>query len=1373
LLIVAIAGLFLPIETSAQVLFLGVRTPVGSSFKTPFGTAVDRNGNVFVADYTNLAVYEIVASNGVVSSNSNVITLPPPSAGYSEPVGVAVDKNGDVFVADAGTANAVYEIVAVNGTVNSSSIVSKLAGLPIYGFPNDLVVDGKGDLFIAYPDNSEVFEIVAAGGVISSTSPVITLPAPVGGWGPGGVTVDGSGNVFVADAGRSTLFEVPAAGGYTTVKTIDTATNGAETVAADRNGDVFFIGNFGQVLFEISASGNYSTVNLLAIGFSGQYFGMAVDDHGNIFIGDAATSLVYELPLERVNFGSQAVGSPSAPISMPFNISLSGPTTIGSVAILTTGSAGRDFSDAGSSTCVAATYPNSINCVVNVSFSPLASGLRRGAVVFFDGTGKVLASVPISGVGTGPQIAFLPGTQTILASGSFISPSGVAVDASGNVFIADSGKTAVTEALAAGGYTTVNTLGSGFSQPAGVAIDGSGNLFIADSGNSAVKEIAAVGGYTTVTTLGSGFSQPAGIALDGGGNVFVADAGNNAVYEILAAGSYTTINTLGSGFHSPTGVAVDASGNVFVADSGNNSVKEILAVGDFTTINTLGSGFAKPVGVAVDGSGSVYVTDATNDAVYAIPAFGGYTTVTPLGTGFNNPAGIVVDGSGNVLVADRGNLALKKLDFADPPSLTFATTPVASTSIDSPRTVEIQNIGNQTLALTGLSFPIDFPEGSGDANSCTGSSSLSPGQQCDLRIDFTPLSQGTLSESVTLTDNALNVVGATQSIHVSGAVQSTPSITWATPATIAFGTALSATQLNATASVPGTFAYNPGLGSVLSAGSHLLSVTFTPTDTTDYTSATSGVTLTVSQATPVIKWTPAPLQVGSFLGAAQLDATANVPGTFAYTPGSGSVLSAGSHLLSVTFTPTDTTDYTSATSSVTLTVSQASPVIAWTPAPLQIGSSLGAAQLDATANVPGTFIYTPPSGTVIATSSQTLSVLFTPTDTTDYSSASKSVPLTITKAPTSIAFFANPASLSRGQSDLLTATVTSSSSLSGTVVFTSGATTLCTATLNASGVGSCSFTPSTLGNLTITAQYQGDANHLASSTSLILFVYDAAINLQLSSLQLVYPGAAEVAVCITPTSATGTVQIYDGTTLLTTQSLILGGCVYWYISPGLSVGTHLLTAAYSGDKNNPSGTSLPITVTVSPVPVSLATSCWNASFAYGANYQCNISLSSAGGPPQGSITYSYDGGSPVTVPLANGTALFTITTPKAGAHTVIVAYAKQTNYAAATSQVETFTVTPAPVIVALVPSSWYAVAGTSLTFQAAVSSWSAGAPNATGAVSFFDGAKLLSTVTVNASGQASYTTNSLAAGSHTITATYSGATNYASGSSSVTITLTK
>ena len=114
----------------------------------------------------------------------------------------------------------------------------------------------------------------------------------------------------------------------------------------------------------------------------------------------------------------------------------------------------------------------------------------------------------------------------------------------------------------------------------------------------------------------------------------------------------------------------------------------------------------------------------------------------------------------------------------------------------------------------------------------------------------------------------------------------TPTITWASPANIAYGTALGPTQFNATASTPGTFVYSPPAGTVLSIGvGQPLSVSFTPTNTTNFTTASANVTITVTKGLPSITWaTPANIVYGTTLGASQLNATANVPGTFVYAP---------------------------------------------------------------------------------------------------------------------------------------------------------------------------------------------------------------------------------------------------------------------------------------------------------------------------------------------------------------------------------------------------------------------------------------------------------------------------------------------------------
>lgn len=167
--------------------------------------------------------------------------------------------------------------------------------------------------------------------------------------------------------------------------------------------------------------------------------------------------------------------------------------------------------------------------------------------------------------------------------------------------------------------------------------------------------------------------------------------------------------------------------------------------------------------------------------------------------------------------------------------------------------------------------------------------------------------------------------------------KASPVITWANPAAITYGTALSGTQLNATASVAGTFLYSPASGAVLTAGTQTLSATFTPSDSTDYATVTVTAQLIVNKATPILTWpTPAPISYGTPLSSTQLDATASVPGTFLYTPAAGAILAAGTQTLSVTFTPTDSVDYNGASAQVSLQVT--APALTFSPASMNFGT---------------------------------------------------------------------------------------------------------------------------------------------------------------------------------------------------------------------------------------------------------------------------------------------------------------------------------------------------------------------------------------------------------------------------------------------------
>jgi hypothetical protein len=253
--------------------------------------------------------------------------------------------------------------------------------------------------------------------------------------------------------------------------------------------------------------------------------------------------------------------------------------------------------------------------------------------------------------------------------------------------------------------------------------------------------------------------------------------------------------------------------------------------------------------------------------------------------------------------------------------------------------------------------------------------------------------------------DAANYNGAAASVSIT-VDKATPAITWTNPANIVYGTPLSATQLNTSANVPGTFNYTPTTGTVLTAGAHLLTVAFTPTDTDNYQSTGSSATVTVDQAAPVITWSnPSNIVYGTPLDATQLNASANVPGSFSYTPTAGTILTAGAHLLSTTFTPTDTVNYQTITTAVSISIDKATPIITWSnPADIVDGTPLSSTQLNASCNVPGTFIYTPATGTLLGRGNgQVLSTAFTPSDTADYVNATATVTINVLNAPPVIA----------------------------------------------------------------------------------------------------------------------------------------------------------------------------------------------------------------------------------------------------------------------------------------------------------------------------------------------------------------------------------
>ena len=591
----------------------------------PQGIAFDKNGNLYIADSKNNRV-RIVSSAGVISTFAGTGAIPQGIGGplgdgglainalLRLPSGVFADSSGNVFIADTG--DSIIRKVTPDGIINT------VAGQPGYGgfwgdtfsalsaglhLPTDVFVDSSGDIFIADSANAAIREVTASTGIINT----VAGNAAIGDTGDGGpatsasliapyaVALDSSGNIYFVENGDSVIRKVTVSTGIIT--TI------AGTALAGFGGD--------------GSTATKAQLNLPT--------GLALDSSGNIYIAD------------------------------------------------------------------------SLNCRIRKLSGSTISTVAGNGIVSYSGDGGPANSAQLNG------------------------PRAVAVDASGNFYFADTLNNVVRKVNTAGVISTFagnGSAGSGgdggsataaqLNSPQGIAVDASGNVYVADTQNARVRKIS---GGTITTVAGSGtpgfggdggaatagqLYDPVGLAVDAAGNLYIADFTNNRVRKV-SGGTITTVAGNGlSGYsgdggaataaqiNGPTGIAVDANGNLYIADLDNNAVREVSG-GKIATV--AGSGLpgvagdggpataalvGSPHGVAVDSAGNLYIANGSASVrkVYANTGF--ITTIAGTGTaGYSGDGGsapfgqlngaisLAVTVNGNLYVADSGNNAIRLLTF--------------------------------------------------------------------------------------------------------------------------------------------------------------------------------------------------------------------------------------------------------------------------------------------------------------------------------------------------------------------------------------------------------------------------------------------------------------------------------------------------------------------------------------------------------------------------------------------------------------------------------------------------------------------------------------------------------------------------------------
>jgi sugar lactone lactonase YvrE len=1026
--------------------------------------------------------------------------------------------------------------------------------------------------------------------------------------------------------------------------------------------------------------------------------------------------------------GTTAVGQSSQPVSVTVTMIAGG--VAATPQALTLGIANADFV-ANAGTCSEGTsYSAGQQCTVTVIFAPKYPGIRNGAVVLLSNNGTLLGSTLLTGMATGSLSVLSPGEINTVAGvtdwlyqgdgvlateATIFLPMGVAVDAHGNLYLADSNNDRVRRVDAQTGLisTIAGNGTSGYSgdgglataamisNPGGVVLDGAGNLYFADSNNDVIRRVDAVSGVITTVagtpqvngSSGNGgpavsakLSKPEGLALDPAGDLYIADTGNHAIREVSAANGHISIvagtGTAGyNGDHiqatnaelsGPWSLSLGPDGSLYIADTANQRIRMVTAAtGIITTI----------AGTGTQG----YSGD------------GGIATAALL----NAPAAVLLDPAGNLYIADSGNNRIRQIGVA---------------------TGDIQTLsGSSTEGFSGDGGPANL------AN-MYGPYSLFFDQSGNLFFSdmFNNRVREIHASIAKLPAFPVMRVGKVSVPQIQGLVNDgNADLTVGTPVLLNAELDPATTTCNVGSML--TFNTSGNLCNFgvefapITVGADVLGTVTAPTNAGNSPGIIdlSGEVLTVQPTTVLLVSSQNPSLIGI---AVTFTATISAGGDA--TSGTVSFLNNGTPI-----------------AGCSLVAEGSNHMAACSTAALPLGSS------SITASYSG--------------------------DANDASSVSPAV-VQVVKQPATIALTASPNPVVVTATVTLTATATAATGTpTGTIVFYDGATVIGSANLNNGGIASFATASLAVGPQSLTAQYSGDTTNAAETSQAVNEVVQQATTTTLLSSSSSTATVGTTVTCTATVTSTngpapeGTVAFMNGSIVLGSGTVGTNGTATLSLS-SLSPGTYSIVATYSGDTDDATNSSTPLTETIQQIPTATTLSANTNPISTGATLNLSVAVAATGGSTNGgtlsgNVTFSEGPTVYGTVGInGSGNAILPLTTLSAGSHFIIASYSGNTNYASSTSAVVDEVVLSTATITTLSSPATTTLAGEPASFTAVVTSATA---TPAGSVVFEEGGVSIGQAQLNAQGVATFSTTSLAVGTQMITAVYGGNGNYNSSTS--------